>query len=255
LVGRKEAHVIPIRDTVPTSRTPVVTWSLIAINVAIFLYELTLDPRDLQELFYLFGMVPARYSHPGWAQWVGLPIDDYWPFLTSMFLHGGWTHVIGNMWALWIFGDNVEDRMGPVRFLLFYLFTGLAAGLTHWFTNLDSAVPTVGASGAIAGVLGAYFVLFPRSRIIVLVPVFFLPLFFQLPAVTYLLFWFLSQVLGGTISGLTASEVGGVAWWAHVGGFATGMVSQWFFRPPEDRARRPFQRDEYAVERAWAQGS
>jgi membrane associated rhomboid family serine protease len=172
-----------------------------------------------------------------------------------MFLHGGRPHILGNLWTLWIFGDNVEDRMGPARFLAFYLFTGLAAGLTHWFTNLDSAVPTVGASGAIAGVLGAYFVLFPRSRIIVLVPVFFLPLFFQLPAVIYLLFWLLSQIMGGAISGLTASEVGGVAWWAHVGGFATGMVTQWFFRSSEDKARRAFQRDEYGVERAWAQGS
>src|SRR5207237_8668834 len=143
---------------------------------------------------YLLVIVPARYTHPAWAQWVGVPIDDYWPFLTCMFLHGSWSHVIGNMWTLWIFGDNVEDRMGPVRFLAFYLLTGVAAGLTHWFTNLDSTVPTVGASGAIAGVLGAYFILFPHSRIIVLFPVFFWPFFFELPAVMYLLFWFLSQM-------------------------------------------------------------
>src|SRR5207244_3296238 len=156
------------------------------------------------------GIVPARYSHPEWAQSIGFPVDDYWPFLTCMFLHGGWAHVIGNMWTLWIFGDNVEDKMGGFRYLLFYLLTGIIAGITHWFTNADSTVPTVGASGAIAGVLGAYLFLFPRSRIIVLFPVFFWPFFFQLPAVTYLVFWFLSQFIGGTISGLTSSEVGGV---------------------------------------------
>src|SRR6266481_1710918 len=153
------------------------TLALIGINGGIFLYELTLTPHDLQGLFYLFGIVPARYTHPDWARWVGLPIDDYWPFLTSMFLHGGWAHIIGNMWALWIFGENVEDSMGPVSFLLFYLLCGLAAGIVHAYTNADSTMPTVGASGAIAGVMGAYFFLFPYSRVVVLVPVFFFPFF------------------------------------------------------------------------------
>ena len=117
-----------------------------------------------------------------------------------MFLHGGWAHIIGNMWTLWIFGDNVEDRMGPFRFTVFYLLCGLVAGVVHYFTNADSDVPTVGASGAIAGVLGAYFVLFPRSQIVVMVPIFFYPLFFEVPAVTYLLFWALSQVFSGTLA-------------------------------------------------------
>jgi membrane associated rhomboid family serine protease len=244
--------MIPIRDTIPSRRTPVMTWSLIAINTAVFLYQLTLGPEELQRLIYLFGIVPARYTHPDWAQWIGFPVDDYWPFITSMFLHGSWMHIIGNMWTLWIFGDNVEDRMGPWRFLVFYLLTGLVAGLTHWFTNLHSVVPTVGASGAIAGVLGAYFVLYPRSRIIVLLPIFFWPFFFELPAVTYLLFWFLSQVVSGTIAGLSASDVGGVAWWAHVGGFAAGMVLYRLFLSPEERGRRPFERDEFGIEGAWA---
>jgi membrane associated rhomboid family serine protease len=244
--------MIPIRDTIPSRHTPVMTWSLIAINTAVFLYQLTLGPEELQRLIYLFGIVPARYTHPDWAQWIGFPVDDYWPFITSMFLHGSWMHIIGNMWTLWIFGDNVEDRMGPWRFLVFYLLTGLVAGLTHWFTNLHSVVPTVGASGAIAGVLGAYFVLYPRSRIIVLLPIFFWPFFFELPAVTYLLFWFLSQVVSGTIAGLSASDVGGVAWWAHVGGFAAGMVLYRLFLSPEERGRRPFELDELGIEGAWA---
>jgi membrane associated rhomboid family serine protease len=244
--------LIPIRDTIPHRRTPVMTWALIAVNVAVFLYELSLPSEELERLFYFFGIVPARYSHPEWATVVGLPFDDYWPFVTCMFLHGGWAHIIGNMWTLWIFGDNVEDRMGSVRFLFFYLLTGLAAGLTHYFTNANSAVPTVGASGAIAGVLGAYFVLFPRSQIIVMVPVFFFPFFFQLPAVTYLLFWFLSQILGGAIAGLSSSQVGGIAFWAHAGGFVAGVLLHRLFILPEQQRPRRFERDEYGLEGAFA---
>jgi membrane associated rhomboid family serine protease len=244
--------VIPIRDTIPHRRAPVMTWALIAINTLVFLFELTLPPDQLEALFYLFGIVPARYSHPEWAASLGLPIDDYWPFITCMFLHGGWMHVIGNMWTLWIFGDNVEDRMGAWRFLAFYLLTGVIAGLTHWLLNSDSTVPTVGASGAIAGVLGAYFVLFPQSRIIVLIPIFFFPFFFELPAVTYLLFWFLSQILGGTLAGMTSKQVGGIAFWAHAGGFAAGVVLHRLFILPEPMRPRRFEQDEYGIEGAWA---
>jgi membrane associated rhomboid family serine protease len=156
------------------------------------------------------------------------------------------------MWTLWIFGDNVEDRMGPGRFLIFYLLMGVLAGVTHWFTNAQSTVPTVGASGAIAGVLGAYLILFPRSQIVVLLPIFFFPFFFQLPAVTYLLFWFLSQVLSGTLAGLSASQVGGIAFWAHVGGFVAGVVLHRLFILPERERPRRFERDEYGIEGAWA---
>jgi len=244
--------LIPIRDTIPHRNAPVMTWTIIALNVFVFLYELALQPGDLEGLFYLFGVVPARYSHPEWANWAGLSIDSYWPFLTSMFLHGGWAHLIGNMWSLWIFGDNVEDVMGPWRFLAFYLLTGLLAGMTHYFLNLDSTVPTVGASGAIAGVLGAYFILYPRSRIVVLVPIFFFPFFFQLPAVTYLLFWFLSQVFGGAIAGLSSSQVSGIAVWAHVGGFLAGVVLHRLFIFHERERPRRFQRDELGIEGAWA---
>jgi membrane associated rhomboid family serine protease len=179
-------------------------------------------------------------------------MDDYWPFLTCMFLHGGWAHILGNMWSLWIFGDNVEDVMGPWRFLAFYLLTGVAAGLTHYFLNAHSAVPTVGASGAIAGVLGAYFILFPRAQIVVLVPIFFFPFFFQLPAVTYLLFWFLSQLVGGAIAGLSSAQVSGIAFWAHVGGFVAGVVLHRLFMYPQRERPRRFGRDEVGIEGAWA---
>lgn len=241
--------MIPVRDTIPSRRAPIVTWTLIALNCVVFLFELGMTPEELQRFFYLFGMVPARYSHPDWARMLGFPVDDFWPFLTSMFLHGGWAHILGNMWTLWIFGDNVEDRMGPGRFLAFYLLTGLAAGLTHWFTNVDSTVPTVGASGAIAGVLGAYFLLFPRAQIVVMFPILFLPFFFVVPAVTYLLFWIVSQVLGGAISGLRPDDVGGIAFWAHVGGFAAGVVLHRAFLI--GRRERRWDRDEYGIEGAW----
>lgn len=243
--------MFPIRDTIPSRSKPVVTWALIAINVLVFVFELSLEPEELEAFFYLFGIVPARYTHPEWAMLVGFPVDDYWPFLTSMFLHGGWLHIVANMWTLWIFGDNVEDRMGPWRFLAFYLLTGLIAGLTHWFTNPDSTIPTVGASGAIAGVLGAYFVSFPRARIIGIVPVFFWPVFIELPAVAYLLLWFLTQVFAGTMSGLNPDDVGGIAFWAHAGGFAAGVLLCWLFVLPADRRPRPFQRDELGIEGAW----
>jgi membrane associated rhomboid family serine protease len=244
--------MIPLRDTIPSRQVPVVTWALIIVNVLVFLFELSLSPEELEAFIHLFGIVPARYSHPEWAVAVGFPIDNYWPFLTSMFLHGGFMHVIGNMWSLWIFGDNVEERMGRSRFLIFYLLTGLIAGFTHYYTNIDSTIPTVGASGAIAGVLGAYFLLFPHARIIVLVPIFIFPFFFEVPAVLYLLFWFLSQVFAGTLEGLNPKNVGGIAVWAHVGGFVAGMVLHRLFLLPRDDAPRRFQRDESGVEGAWA---
>src|SRR5437773_575379 len=147
--------MIPISDTVPRRNPPIATWLLMIANGLVFLFELTLPPPALQQFFYLFGIVPARFTHPDWASWAGFPMDDYWPFVTSMFLHGGWLHIIGNMWTLWIFGDNVEDRMGPGRFTIFYLLCGLFAGSVHCLTNADSTLPTVGASGAIAGVMGA----------------------------------------------------------------------------------------------------
>ena len=244
--------MIPIRDTIPSRSAPVVTWALIAVNTIVFLFEIQFAPGQLEQFFYLFGMVPARYSHPEWARAIGFPVDDYWPFLSSMFLHAGWLHLISNMWTLWLFGKAVEDRMGRMRFLLFYLLTGVTAGLTHWFTNVDSTMPAVGASGAIAGVLGAYFILYPHARIIVMFPVIFLPFFFELPALIYIGFWFLGQVFSGTLSVLGPDDVGGVAWWAHVGGFLAGVVLYRLFLLPPGRAPRKYEPDEYDIERTWA---
>jgi len=221
--------IFPLRDTLPSRHRPVMTMTLIAFTSLVYLFEATQSTRALEELVYLFGIVPARFSHPGWAATVGFPVDTYWPFLTSIFLHAGFLHLAGNMWFLWIFGDNVEDRMGPLRFLLFYLVMGVAAGLVHWLTNSHSTVPTVGASGAIAGVLGAYVVMFPRSRVITLVLLVFWPIFIDIPAMVYLLFWFVAQLFSGTVSLLGPGQVGGVAWWAHVGGFVAGAASYRLF--------------------------
>jgi len=242
--------MLPISDTVPRRSPPVMTWLLIVLNVIVFLLELTLPPYDLERMFYLFGIVPARYAYPSWAAWVGLPVNDYWPFLTSMFLHSGWLHIIVNMWTLWIFGGKVEDRMGPVRFLWFYFLCGIAAGIVHSLASPDSMVPAVGASGAIAGVLGSYFVLFPYARIVVLVPVFIFPFFFELPAAFYLGFWILTQVFSGTLALASPQQVGGVAWWAHVGGFTAGILLQFLFVKRGGPYRRPA-RDEYGVRNAW----
>jgi membrane associated rhomboid family serine protease len=216
--------VFPIRDTIPNRFPPLMVWTLIAANAAVFVFELGLSEAQLRALFQLFGLVPARYSHPHWAVWLGLPIDDYWPLLTHMFLHGGWLHVIANMWTLWIFGDNVEDRMGPLRFLAFYLLCGIIAAVVHWATNASSTMPTIGASGAISGVLAAYFVLYPKARVVTVIPIFFYPLFVVVPAVTYVLIWFISQVFVGVASLGQSGDAGGVAWWAHIGGFIAGLV-------------------------------
>ncbi len=232
--------MIPIRDTVPSRRLPVMTWVLIAANVAAFLFEWSLAPSQLRDLLDLCGMIPARYTDQRFARLHRLPSNDYWPFLTSMFLHGGWLHLISNMWILWIFGDNVEDRTGPIRFLLFYLASGLAAGLVHFATNPGSPVPTIGASGAIAGVMGAYLVLYPQARILTLVPVLFWPLFIEVPAVFFLGLWFFMQFFSGALSLTNGAVAGGIAWWAHVGGFLAGIVLLGAFLQRRSRPRGEF---------------
>src|SRR5437764_2759791 len=178
--------MFPIKDSVPGHSVPVVTRALILINAMVFFFELALPQQAVEQVFYLFGIVPARFTHPGWAASVGFPIDDYWPVLTHQFLHGGWLHIISNMWTLWIFGDNVEDRMGPLRFIIFYLVCGVLAALTQVLVTPNATIPSVGASGAIAGVLGAYLLLFPTARLIVLIPILFCPFFFELTALIFL---------------------------------------------------------------------
>lgn len=244
--------MLPVQVTTRTHETPLGTWILIAINVFLFLLTIRIPADALPGFFYLFGLVPARYSHPEWSQIIGIQTDNYWPFLTSMFLHGGWMHLLGNMWTLWIFGESVEDRMGSARFIVFYILCGLAAGITHMVLNADSTVPTVGASGAIAGVLGAYFILFPTAQVIVMVPLFFWPFFFSLPAVTYLLFWFVMQLFNGVASLADSGVVGGVAWWAHIGGFVVGMLGFWVFLRPL-RERHAHSPSDFYFDQSWKQ--
>lgn len=215
--------MIPLKDTIPRRTFPFFTVLLIAVNGLVFFYQLSLPERHLENLVYLFGLVPARYTHPAWIAAVGLPLDEYWPFVTNMFLHGGWFHLIANMWSLYLFGDNVEDRLGHVRFFLFYLLAGVAANAAHFAVNHDSTLPVIGASGAIAGVMAAYLRLFPFARIITLVPVFFIPYFFEIPAYVFMGFWFLTQIVSGAAS-FAMAEGGGIAWWAHIGGFAAGFL-------------------------------
>lgn len=211
--------MIPLRDTIPSSRFPIVTLCLIGINALVFLAEIGLTPQAQAYFFQQWGVVPLRFTHPRLQA-------NYATLLSSMFIHGGWMHIIGNMWTLWIFGDNVEDRMGRGGFLLFYVLSGLAAGALHIVTNPASTVPTVGASGAIAGVMGAYLLLFPHATVVTLVPIFFFLQVIELPAVFFLVFWFLIQLFSGTLSlaAAGAQQAGGVAWWAHIGGFVVGLL-------------------------------
>lgn len=222
--------MIPIRDTVPSSTFPIVTVVLIAINGLIFLYEAALG-EQVNRVVYEFGVIPARFFWEGELGRASI-FERYFPFFTSMFLHGGWMHVISNMWFLWIFGDNIEDRLGRARFLAFYILCGLAAGLAHAYLNSDSRIPTVGASGAIAGVMGGYIVLYPHSRVLTLVPILFFIQFFEIPAVFFLGYWIVLQVFEGTAS-LMGPESGGVAWWAHIGGFVIGALLVLLFKRPE----------------------
>jgi len=229
--------VIPLHDNIPARHPPLMMWALLSLNVFIFMFELSLPNQTLEAFFYHFGIVPARFGQPARSEWILFRARCYLPFITSMFLHGGWVHLISNMWVLWIFGDNVEDRMGHWRFFVFYLLCGLIAGIVHSVTNSRSAIPTIGASGAIAGVLGAYFAMFPRARITVLLPIFIFPLIFTLPAALYILIWFLMQFLSGVASLAGPGQVGGVAWWAHVGGCAGGIMLYRLFLRPEGKWR------------------
>lgn len=198
--------MFPLRDSTPSKNFPYLTVFLIVTNLLIFFFELSLDTRSLNQLLEVFGLIPALISER----------STFLPLLTSMFLHGSWMHLIGNMWSLWLFGDNLEDNMGPWRFLAFYLFCGLVAGLTHYLINPQSTIPVVGASGAIAGVMGAYFLMFRDARVLTYVPPIFI---FPLPAWIFLGFWALSQVWY-VLSGSGQS----VAFWAHIGGFIAGML-------------------------------
>jgi membrane associated rhomboid family serine protease len=212
--------MIPLRSTERVYATAVVTATLIGINTAIFLYQVTLSPQALNQFVTQWGIVPDRLNLAS--------------LLTSMFLHGGWMHLIGNMLFLWVFGRNIEDLIGGGRFLVFYLLCGLAAAVVHIVFNAYSRMPTIGASGAIAGVMGAYLIKFPRARIITLIPIFFFITTMEIPAAFLLLWWFGIQFLSGFGSlGENDYSGGGTAWFAHIGGFLAGMILIRFFQPKQ----------------------
>ncbi len=211
--------MIPLRDTIQSRNYPVVNILLIGLNTFLFLLELS-QGRRFNEFIFTYGLVPARYSVPEIGAYFSAS-QQVLALFSFMFLHGGFWHLLGNMWFLYIFGDNVEDRLGPLRYLVFYLACGIASGLFHLVINWHSRVPTIGASGAIAGVMGAYFLLYPKSRILTLIPIFFLPYFIEVPAYFFLAVWFFIQFISAASGPVQA---GGIAWWAHIGGFVFGLI-------------------------------
>ena len=219
--------MFPIRDNIPSRSWPLITVALILANFYYFYQELILGDAALSRFIHIWGLVPADFI-AGLARTPFAP-EAYLPLVTNLFLHGGWMHILGNMWYLWIFGDNVEDCLGKLRFVFFYLLCGVAANLAQVVVDPASTVPTIGASGAISGVLGAYLTLFPRARISTLIPLF--PIFpvVRIPAVLFLAVWFLLQLQNGAISLFMAGT--NIAWWAHIGGFAAGFVLARIVKP------------------------
>jgi membrane associated rhomboid family serine protease len=211
--------MIPLRDTTKSGSFPIVNTIFIALNIAVFIYEIWFV-NDTRLFLYRYGLVPAVVTTD---LEIGI-ISRVYPFFTSMFLHAGWMHIIGNMIFLYIFGDNIEHRMGHIKYLFFYILTGTIAALIQFLININSTIPIVGASGAISGVLGAYLLFFPKSRILTVVPILFFIRLIHLPATVFIFVWFLIQFLGGISSAGRASDVGGVAFWAHLGGFAAGLI-------------------------------
>jgi membrane associated rhomboid family serine protease len=233
--------MIPLRDRNPSGTFPFVTIMLIVINALVFFYQLSLGDK-LNTFLMHYALVPAKLFYYGEVPALSVgPV--LLPFVTSMFFHGGWLHIVGNMWFLWIFGDNVEDRLGHARYLVFYLLCGIGAAVIHVLFNVRSTVPTVGASGAIAGVLGAYLISFPHARVLTAIPIFFFIQLVEIPAIFFLVFWFILQFFSGTLSlaATSQAESGGIAWWAHIGGFICGIVLITMFsrrRGFRNRARR-----------------
>ena len=231
--------MIPIRDDTPRFSTPYVTYFLIALSVLVFLYEVGPGSHNLKSVMSEFGLVPIRIT--GLLQ--GAPdtsaVTAFVPIFTSMFLHASWLHLIGNMWVLWIFGDNIEDYLGHFVYVVFYFVSGLAAALLHTALNVNSSIPSVGASGAIAGVMGAYFILYPRAKVLTIVPLIVFFTFWWLPAWIVLGYWFLLQFLSGAATAVAYSNQtnGGVAFWAHVGGFVAGIAMIKLFPARPNRYR------------------
>ena len=217
--------MIPIRDENPTHSVPIITYSLIAINIIVFIFQFMLGSYQ-EQFIYQFALIPSEITS-------SLSFDNVTDVFTSMFMHAGLAHIGGNMLYLWIFGDNVEDRLGSVKYLFFYIIGGVVASIAHIFTNPASSIPTVGASGAIAAVLGAYLVLYPRQKVLTLIPLGFWMRMTMVPAFLVLGLWFVLQLFSGVMS-LGGPDVGGVAFWAHIGGFVSGVILGWILKKPEE---------------------
>ena len=228
--------MFPLRDTVRARSFPIVNWLLLGTNILFFVLVSSGGEARFEQLTRTYALIPAHLSADP-SSWATL--------VSSMFMHGSWFHLLSNMWTLYIFGDNVEDRMGSVRYAVFYLLAGLAAGLVQVYFASSSAIPTVGASGAIAGVLGAYFLLFPNSRVTTLILLFFLPWFVEIPAIFFLGLWFLSQLSSGLMALGAAGAFGGIAWWAHIGGFVFGLAAVHLF------ARRTYAYRRWYADEHW----
>jgi membrane associated rhomboid family serine protease len=225
--------MFPLKDSIRIPSPPVAVYLIIAINVIVFLYQYSLTSQAANDFLIHHALVPRRYFHPAWAEAHGLSPSNYLPFIEGTFMHGGWWHLILNMWTLFIFGSSLEGRIGHLGFLSFYLVCGFIASFAHAYFNKDSPVPTLGASGAIAGVLGAYATTFPRAKVTILILIVIIPLFFKIPALGYALIWFGFQFLEGFIDLASPSMGSGIAWWAHIGGFAAGflLIPLWRWGP------------------------
>jgi membrane associated rhomboid family serine protease len=230
--------MIPLRDDNPITITPVVTWALIAVNVVIFLYQVSLGPNASQLFVYQFGTIPAVVVGAERLPEAMVAIPPAVSLFTSMFLHGGWMHLVGNMWFLWIFGNNIEDAMGHLRYLAFYVICGMIASASHILAYPDSTIPSIGASGAIAGALGAYAMLYPRARVWTLIFVVFFMRLMYIPAWIVLGIWILLQFINGSMAAGT-QNAGGIAFWAHVGGFIAGILLVGLFKKRDVRFFNP----------------
>ena len=219
--------MIPLKDEIKTRRVPVVNYALMLINVAVFVYQF-INSAQMEAIVSQYALIPANLT-------TALTVENLRPVLTSMFMHAGWVHLLGNMLYLWIFGDNVEDRLGHLGYLNFYLAGGFVAAIVHVFFNQQSVIPTVGASGAVAAVLGAYLVFYPKARVYTFIPIGFWARLRMLPAAVVLGLWFLLQLFSGFATLDIGSDVGGTAFWAHIGGFVFGVLIGFLFKPQEKR--------------------
>jgi membrane associated rhomboid family serine protease len=215
--------MLPIEIAVPTRYPAVITYALIAANCLVFLFQVSLSPTELEAFVNQFALIPARDLALPSAMSAQGPLH-YLPFVSNMFLHGGWLHLILNMWTLYLFGPAIEDRLGSVRYLVFYLACGVLASIAHALFNPTSTVPALGASGAISGVLASFIMMFPLARLVIMIPILFFPFFFEMPAILFAGFWFFTQVTAGVAELFMPEQQAGIAWWAHSGGFVAGLV-------------------------------